>query len=183
MQLDRNGKPRLIALPKRHPQHTRIVRVRGGASEGFRQPLWGIFSRFMGVRSFGFGFLRSFKFLFSGIPRRNENYAQSTSFGGDKIMDWGNPRSDRGTMRERAKPRQDHASQRTVAVRKRITAFGKRTVPRLRGRSRRGRRAFSPKQIAVKQHACLLLFWNFFLVGQEKSAPFPLLSKGFCKLL
>ena len=59
LQLDRNGKPRLFALPKRHPQHTRKVQVQGGASEGFRQPLWGIFSRFMGVRSFGFGFLRS----------------------------------------------------------------------------------------------------------------------------
>ena len=55
MQLDRNGEPRLIALPKRHPQHTRIVRVRGGASEEFRQPLWGIFSRFMRV-----GILNSF---------------------------------------------------------------------------------------------------------------------------
>ena len=103
----------------------------------------------------------------------------STSPGGDKIMDWGNPRSDRGTMRECAKPRQDQASQRTAAVRKRTGAFGKRTVPRLRGRSRRGRRAFLPKQIAVKQHACLLLFWNFFLVGQEKSAPFPFYQKVF----
>ena len=46
LQLDRNGEPRLIALPKRHPQHTRIVQVRWGASEGFRQPLRGIFSRF-----------------------------------------------------------------------------------------------------------------------------------------
>ena len=32
MQLDRNGEPLLFALPKRHPQHTRKVRVQVGAS-------------------------------------------------------------------------------------------------------------------------------------------------------
>ena len=47
MLLDRNGEPRLFALPKRHPQHTRKVRVQVGASEGFRQPLRGILSRFI----------------------------------------------------------------------------------------------------------------------------------------
>ena len=171
MQLDRNGKPRLIALPKRHPQHTRKVQVQGVPQRDFGNPSGGFFPGLWRVGIFN---LRSYGVQ---IP------TLSASPSGDKIMDWGNPRSDRGTTRERAKPRQDQASQRTAAVRKRITAFGKRTVPRLRGRSRRGRRAFSPKQIAVKQHACLLLFWNFFLVGQEKSASFPLLSKGFRKLL
>ena len=33
---------------------------------------------------------------------------------------------------------------------------------------------------AINLQGCLLLFWNFFLVGQEKSASFPL-GRGFCK--